>query len=149
MDTNDLREAQARLDALEAERLDVQGRLRGAVEDGDADLIIWLERRASEIDMGLFAARARTLKLRRAEAERLRGEAIALRVALEADLAQATKAYAEAVTVADERRVQMLTAQVKTFSCQSRIDQLREDLNELNDELKTLVNGRLANRHEA
>ncbi len=140
---NDLREAEAKLEGLELERLDVQSRLHEAIEDGDADSIIRLERRANEIDVELFAARARVVKLRRSEVERLRVEAIALRDALEVELATATKHYAEAVTVADERRIVMQTAQVKNFSCQSRVDQLRENFNELNNELKNLVSNRI------
>jgi uncharacterized protein YdcH (DUF465 family) len=140
---NELKEAEAKLEGLELERLDVQSRLHEAIEDGDADSIIRLERRANEIDVELFAARARVVKLRRSEVERLRVEAIALRDALEVELATATKHYAEAVTVADERRIVMQTAQVKNFSCQSRVDQLRENFNELNNELKNLVSNRI------
>ncbi len=145
---NDLREAEAKLEGLTVERLDVQSRLRGSVEDGDADSIIRLERRASEIEVELFAARAKVLKLRRSEAERLRRGAITQRESLEAELVKATKHYAEAVIVADERRVVMQTAQLKNYSCQSRIDQLREDYNELNNELKSLVNTRIERRYE-
>jgi Mg2+ and Co2+ transporter CorA len=140
---NDLREAEAKLEGLTVERLDIQNRLGEAIEAGDADAIIRLERRASEIDIELFAARAKVLKLRRSEAERLRREAITERESLEAELVKATKHYAEAVIVADERRVVMQTAQLKNYSCQSRIDTLREDYNELNNELKTLVSSRI------
>lgn len=140
---DNLREAEAKLEGLGVEGLDVQNRLAEAIEDGDADNIIRLERRARQIDVEAFAARAKVLKLRRSEAERLRHEAIALRDALEVELATATKHYADAVTATDERRVVMQTAQIKNFSIQSRVDQLREDINELNNELKTLVSSRI------
>ncbi len=140
---NNLREAEAKLEGLNVERVEIESRLGEAIEDGDADAIIRLERRARQIEVELFAARAKVLKLRKTEVERLRVEAIALRNALEVELATVTKHYAEAVTVADERRIVMQTAQVKNFSCQSRVDQLRENFNELNNELKNLVSNRI------
>ncbi len=140
---NDLREAEAKLEGLELERLDIQSRLHEAIEDGDADSIIRLERRASEIDIELFAARAKVLKLRRSETERLRRGAITERDALEVELASATKVYADLISEADEARQRMQILQVKTFGASSTAEQFRQDGNDLNNELKTLVDSRM------
>lgn len=140
---NDLTEAETRLEGLEGERADIQNRLAEAVEDGDADLIIRLERRAATVEVELFAARARVLKLRRLEVERLRREAMTRRDALEAELSEATKFYGEALTVADEARQKMQLLQVKAYGADSTVETLRQDLNDLNDNLKTLVSSRI------
>lgn len=141
--SNDLLEAEARLTGLEHQRADTQNRLGQAVEDGDAEAIINLERRASALDVELFAARARALKLRRADADQQRREALALRDALEANLAEATKVYALKVAEADEARQKMQLLQVKSYGASSRAEQIREDIGELDDELKQLINSRI------
>jgi chromosome segregation ATPase len=145
---NELSEAEARLDGLRHERADIENRLGEAIQDGDAELMIRLERRAATIEVELFAARAKVLKLRRAEVEGLRREAITQREAIEAELSEATRQYADAISVADEKRVAMQTVQVKNYSLQQRIDQLREDFNALNNKLKTLVSNRIGRRYE-
>jgi chromosome segregation ATPase len=140
---NDLREAEAKLEGLTVERLDVQGRLHEAIEAGDADSIIRLERRTSEIEVELFAARAKVLKLRRSKLERQRRVVLAERDALEVELASATKVYADLISEADEARQRMQILQVKTFGASSTAEQFRQDGNDLNNELKTLVNSRI------
>ncbi len=143
LELGNLKDAEARLDALEVERLDVQGRLREAIEAGDAEQIIELERRARALEVLLFAARAKVLRLRRADIERQRREVITLRAALEGELVEATRLYVDAVALCEDRRVVMQTIQARDFGLQSRIDQLREDLNDTNSELKSLVNSRI------
>jgi chromosome segregation ATPase len=139
----DLREAEARLDTLEVEALDVKGRLREAIEAGDVGLIIRLERRARTIDVELFAARARVLRARIDEVDRARQARIVGREAIEAELAAATKDYARAVEEADAKRIAMQMFQVKLHGHQSMIDSDREELNELNREIKELVGSRI------
>lgn len=144
----ELREAEAKLNALEAERIDLQGRLANAVEEADADAIVRLERRDRQIDVELFAARAKVLKLRRSEVERLRVEAIGERQAIEAELVEASRVYALKVNEADEARQRMQLLQVKAYGSESKAEQCRQDGNDLNSELKNLVNSRIGRRYE-
>ncbi len=145
---SDLREAEARLEGLEQERADIQSRFGEAVKEGDVDSILKLERRLDEIEIELFAGRARVLKLRRGEAERRRIEAVTERAALEVASTEATKQYAAAINLADEKRIALQTVQAKLFSLDMRAEQARQDANSLTDELKTLVNSRISRRDE-
>jgi chromosome segregation ATPase len=145
---SDLSEAEARLEGLEHERADIQNRFGEAVKEGDVVFIFKLEPRLGEIEVELFAGRARVLKLRRGEAERRRAEAVTERDALEVASTEATKQYAASIAVADECRIAMQTVQAKLFSLDMRAEQARQDANSLTDELKTLVNSRISRRDE-
>lgn len=132
-------EAERQLTELEDERAAIQSALSKAVEDADAEAML-SSRRALEVnDAHRYAQRARILRLRKSEDERQRALAVHEREALEAALADATRRYAEAVSVADERRVAMQTIQAKLFSLDSRIETNRQSINETTTALRQHV----------
>lgn len=125
-----LTEAERQLTNLATDRERIQRALSQAVEDADADAMIRHRRALDDNDVRQYAARARIMRLRKSEDERARQDAMAEREALEVALAEATRQYADAVSVADERRVQMQTIQARLFGLDSFIETHRQSINE-------------------
>lgn len=125
-----LTEAEERLSALAEDAARIRGALTGAIEDADAEAMIRHRRALEENDVRQYAERARIMRLQKSEDERARALVIHEREALEAALAEATRQYADAVSVADEKRVAMQTIQAQLFSIDSRVETLRQSINE-------------------
>lgn len=128
--TNDIAAAERRLQDLIEDRERLQGALSKAVEDADAEAMLRHRRALGENTVRAYAERARVMRLNKLEDERARALVIHEREALEAALAEATRQYADAVSVADERRITMQTIQAKLFSIDSRAEILRQSINE-------------------
>lgn len=132
-------DAEGRLEALEADRARLQDELAKAIENADVAEMIRKRRTLDKIEVYTYAQRAKIIRLRKAEDEQERQAAINERDALEVELAEATRQYADAVSVADERRVAMQQIQAKLFACDYRCESARQAVNEADKDLKLHV----------
>ena len=134
-----LADAEARLGELVQDRQRLQSELSKAIEEADADAMIRKQRALDEVSVRIYAQRARIMRLSKAEELRQRELAINERDGLEVELAEATKQYADAVSVADEKRVAMQLIQAKLFSLDSRIESQRQSIGDSTKELREHV----------
>lgn len=122
---------------------DLNDEIKGAVMTGDAEKLIQLlaERHRQSLmawtrQCGELRQHIESLKVER---ERTQAE---LRH-LEPVLRDASEAHAEALAIADERRIQAQEIQLKLGGLDSRLFILKEDINEAERELRDTFNERI------
>jgi chromosome segregation ATPase len=135
----ELRKATDKAKATRDQRDAIKRKLNRAITDGNAASIIENERAAADIEANVFADEVLLLRAKVGDVEARREKATKERAHLENILRGANAAYAEKINEADVLRQRMQLCQAKLFGKDSEIETAREDLNDLRDALKALV----------
>jgi chromosome segregation ATPase len=135
----ELRKATDKARATRDRRDAIKRKLNRAITEGDALAIIENERRATDIEAEVFADEVHLLKAKVNDVEDRREKATKERAHLENILRGANAAYAEKINEADLLRQQLQLCQAKLFGNDSEVASTREELNDLRDALKALV----------
>jgi chromosome segregation ATPase len=122
---------------------DLTGDIKAAVMDGDAEKLVALLDEQHRQSLVAWTRQCSELRQRieelKAERERTQAE---LRH-LEPVLRDASEAHAQALAVADEKRIQAQEIQLKLGGLDSRLHIIKEDINDAECELREVFNSRL------
>jgi chromosome segregation ATPase len=134
-----LKKALDKAKATRDQRDAIKRKLNRAITEGDALAIIENERRATDMEANIFADEVHLLKAKVDDVSARREKANTERGHLENILKGINARYAEKINEADLLRQQLQLCQARLYSKDSEIETAREDLNDLRDQLKTLV----------
>ncbi len=140
---NELQQASATRAGLQRERTAIQDRRRAAIENGDPDAIVRLEKRDVQLEIETFAATARELKAKIADAERRKVEAEMERGVLEPLHAERQRIYADRIADAESAWIDFQKVGLVLGGLDGKVETLREDLNDFRAELASLVQSRI------
>jgi chromosome segregation ATPase len=135
----ELKKALDKTKATRDKRDAIRRKWNRAITDADAPNIIENERALADIEAEVFADEVLLLKAKADDVEARREKANKERSHLENILKGINSTYAEKINEADLLRQQLQLCQAKLFGKDNEIEIAREDLNNLRDELKTLV----------
>jgi hypothetical protein len=140
---DELQQASATRAGLQRERTAILDRKRAAIENGDPDAIVRLERRDVQLELETFAATARELKAKIADAERRKVEAEMERGVLEPLHAERQRIYADRIADAESAWVDFQKVGLVLGGLDGKVKTLHEDLNNFRAELARLVQSRI------
>jgi hypothetical protein len=143
LQNNELEQASATRSGLQRERAAIQDRKRAAIADGDAGAIVRLEKRDVQLELETFAAMARELKAKIADAERRKVEAELERDVLEPMHAERQRIYADKIADAESAWIDFQKVGLVLGGLDGKVETLREDLNDFRAELSSLVQSRI------
>jgi chromosome segregation ATPase len=135
----ELKKALDKAKATRDQRDAIKRKLNKAITEGDAASIIEYERGATDMEANIFADEVLLLKAKVNDVEDRREKANTERGHLENILKGINARYAEKINEADLLRQQLQLCQAKLFGKDNEIETAREDLNDLRDALKALV----------
>ncbi len=135
----ELKKALDKAKATRDQRDAIKRKLNKAITDGNAASIIENERAAADMEANIFADEVLLLKAKVNDVEARREKATQQRTQSDKILRGANAAYAEKLHEADLLRQQLQLCQAKLYGKDSEIETAREDLNDLRDQLKTIV----------
>lgn len=140
----------SRLELLASEEIELENRLRSEATAAKVDVsqILKLERARDEIQSRMWAESINSMRERIAAIENERALTVETRTELEAKLTPIGEAWARAKSEEFDRRIEHQEIEVKLFALDSRLETSREELNDLQSQLKRLIESRLTRRAE-
>jgi hypothetical protein len=127
------------MDVVDVEHRDLPAQLERAALAGDAAKLFELLEARHEQSIRDWARECRTLRERIAELTQERQRTLAEVRHLGPVLQDAAQAYDKALAEADEKRIQAQRIQLRLGGLDSRLEILRQDINELSAELREVV----------